>query len=168
MIAEISWQQYGVVAALLILLFFTVRAMKKRTQQHGAPRPRLRYAPDRSQDGRDELRRSMEKLLVELQEVSREINAQLDTKMRALTQLTDDAQRAIDRLETLTAETGAAATASPATADAPAPARAVDPRHRRVYDLIDSGLSPVEAARETGQSVGEVELILSLRQSVDA
>jgi hypothetical protein len=38
-------------------------------------------------------------------------------------------------------------------------------RYRHIYSLADAGADPVEIARETGQTTGEVELILNLRKS---
>jgi hypothetical protein len=36
--------------------------------------------------------------------------------------------------------------------------------HRRIYELADEGLSPVEIARRLSQTAGQVELTLSLRR----
>lgn len=41
----------------------------------------------------------------------------------------------------------------------------VDSRYGRIYSLADQGHSVVEIARQTGQTTGEVELILNLRKS---
>lgn len=200
--AGTDWQPYILLLALLIISFSLMMNARKRARRaaEGAPRRRSSYLA-----GGDEekgLRRSMEKLLVELQEVSREINAQLDNKMRVLTQLTDQARVEIERLNRLLADAGAvrevqrqatpqeqssvlaqaaggavsavptaspgappgAGLAGPPSAVAAAPP--TDPRHRRVYELADAGLSAVEIARETHYSVGEVELILSLRAAL--
>jgi hypothetical protein len=55
-----------------------------------------------------------------------------------------------------------AATASPASRCA-APRAAISPHHQRVHDLFDEGHSPIGIAEELGVSLGEVELILNLR-----
>jgi hypothetical protein len=166
-IVALDWQPYAVLAGLLLITFSLVMRLRKRVRA-AAERPAR--SRDRRPGGDEEnpLRRSMEQLLVELQGLSRQINAQLDTKMRALTQLTDEARREIERLERLLEEAQAglprAEASAPAPAAEPGPAPP-DPRPRRVYELADAGLGAVEIARQTGQPVGEVELILSLRSA---
>jgi hypothetical protein len=60
--------------------------------------------------------------------------------------------------------------AGPASKDAdaePGPSYRTDRAHRReeIYHLADYGFAPTEIARRVGSPVGEVELILSLRQN---
>ncbi|MEM9373835.1 MAG: hypothetical protein AAGA55_09340 [Planctomycetota bacterium] len=43
--------------------------------------------------------------------------------------------------------------------------RAADPTHRRIWELSDDGLPPVEIARTLNQPIGQIELILNLRRS---
>ena len=38
-------------------------------------------------------------------------------------------------------------------------------KHRQVYDLSGQGLAPLEIAQRTGQSLGEIQVILALRKS---
>ena len=162
MIVAADWQPYAVMVGLLLITFSLVMNLRKRARAAAAGRRDLGRARRPAADEEKPVRRSMEQLLVELQGISRQINAQLDTKMRALTQLTDEARREIERLERLLEE----ARAGPSRASAPGPtAAALDPRHRRVYELADAGLTAVQIARQTGQPVGEVELILSLRSA---
>lgn len=40
-----------------------------------------------------------------------------------------------------------------------------DPAHRRIWELADDGVPPIEIARTLNQPVGQVELILNLRKS---
>ncbi len=40
----------------------------------------------------------------------------------------------------------------------------VDPMHRRIYELADEGLNPVEIAGRLNQPTGQVELVLALRR----
>ena len=178
MTLALNWQPYVLLAGLFIILLSLLRAMRRHYQTQAHPNPRrrgtatARPAPAAARANRD-IQRSMEQLLVELHAVSRDINAQLDTKMRALTQLTDQARREADRLERLLAQADRTGTADRAPSMAPSapetttePAGAPeDPRRRQIFELADAGLSTVEIARQTGQPVGEVELILSLRSS---
>ena len=102
MLAETNWQPWAMVLGLGILTLTMLRMSYKRRRQGAAnPIRVVRTTPEAEQG----LRTSMERLLVELQEVSREINAQLDTKMRALTQLTEEARRVLER-ESVEVETG--------------------------------------------------------------
>ncbi len=59
----------------------------------------------------------------------------------------------------------AAASVPAATAGASQPEAPSDPRYGRVYAMADRGQDAVEIARQTGQTVGEIELILNLRKS---
>ena len=57
---------------------------------------------------------------------------------------------------------GSGANAKPVAAER-TPAEADDTRFRRVYELVDAGASPIKAAEQLGLPLGEVELILNLR-----
>ena len=119
----------------------------------------------------------MEQLLVELERLSRDINAQIDTKFAklersiadadkripALRILIDEAKKLLDESTPAAAHSPAAPTAAPAPADGRDLAH--DERHRRVYELADQDKTPMQIASELDQTVGEVELILNLRRS---
>lgn len=62
------------------------------------------------------------------------------------------------------ATSSVSATAKPAASD-PKSSSVADPRYTKIYSLSDQGQSPVEIARTTGQTTGEIELILNLRKS---
>ncbi len=121
--------------------------------------------------GEEDLRHSMDRLLVELQETSREINATIDTKTAVLNKLIEDADRRIETLKALkAAEPSAAAAPRPAERPAPEPAvlETAESRRRReiereVLRLAAEGRTELEIARETGVPRGEVELLLRLR-----
>jgi hypothetical protein len=82
----------------------------------------------------------------------------MDRQAARLEQLIAEADSRIRRLERLN------------SAPPPAPPRQVltgdttDPLNRRVYELADEGMPPVEIARALQQQTGKVELILALRQ----
>ena len=119
---------------------------------------------------------------VQMHETARDLSAQLDSKMSALQALIAEADRAAARLEAAMAEPSdapqrpdelrrqpgdqAAALKSP-QAEAPpsaSPARSsVRHRHEEVYTLADYGLDAAEIAGRTGSPIGEIELILGLR-----
>ena len=158
----------------------------------------------------------MEQIVVQINELARQLNAQMDTRFAKLEQVIAEADEKIATLEGLlrqaagsrawtwssmigAAEEAAAAGEAPppprqipqgrqegakagkavakseaaaSKADgAPAksdPAAPADPdalRYGRIYALADQGLPIVEIARQTGQTTGEIELILNLRKS---
>ncbi len=124
---------------------------------------------------------------VQMHETARELSATLDSKMRALQALIAEADRAAARLEAAGAESPHATRQpdppdhQPATqaealrpsggsgpgadADAESTRR---PSARRcqeeIYTLADYGVDALEIARRVGSPVGEVELILGLRE----
>jgi uncharacterized membrane-anchored protein YhcB (DUF1043 family) len=120
--------------------------------------------------------RQMQNLLVELDKMARDMNAQLDTRAAKLEALIDDADRRIAELRRVAASAGRIATGVE-PADAPTMRLArddasepniepadVDPRHARIYQLADEGLSAREIAQHLERPSGEVELILALRK----
>jgi hypothetical protein len=131
---------------------------------------------------------------VEMHETARQLSAQLDAKLGLLQSLIAEADRAAARLDdaldraypTLppgsqaeslrpTAELSrdvrhdletAVAESNGSTADGGPPAENDRARRRgEIYRLADYGFSAAEIARRVGSPVGEVELILSLRDS---
>ncbi len=107
-------------------------------------------------DTKQKLRRDLEELIVELQELSRQISAQIDTKFAKLEAAIRDADRRIAVLSRLSSQ-------SAAGEPAPAP-DGLDVRYTAVYELADAGNSPMDIARQLGKTPGEVELILNLRR----
>jgi hypothetical protein len=120
----------------------------------------------------EELRHSMDRLLVELQETAREINSTIDTKMIALNRLIEEADRRIETLRE-TRQSGAAASV---TSTPSGPERALESGRedketgkrreleQEICRLADEGKTELEIARMTGTPRGEVELVLSLRR----
>ena len=132
--------------------------------------PRLR----RRRDGPQELlgsfggsaggpREELERLLTEIQDLSREHIARLDTKIRMLNQLLLECDQKKRELEELLARAGAPPAPPPADPAAP-PARPPNPLHTQVYSLQDSGKEILDICAATGLEKGEVELILGLRK----
>lgn len=101
-------------------------------------------------------RQELERVLVEIQDLSRDHIARLDTKIRLLNQLLLDCDRKKAELEALLGK-------SPASPAAPASARPPNPLHDQVYTLRDSGQDVAAICQATGLEKGEVELILGLR-----
>ena len=104
-------------------------------------------------------REELERLLTEIQDLSREHIARLDTKIRMLNQLLLECDQKKRELEALLGKTGVAAEPAPK-----APARSTNPLHDQVYSLQDSGKEILDICAATGLEKGEVELILGLRK----
>lgn len=143
----------GIIA--IFFLFSSLRRMQSRQSgtPSSAPAP-----PARTTSNPGQMHRDLDELLVELQELSRRITAEIDTRFAKLEVAMRDADRRIAVLHRLSRQTGQQAAAEEA-----APGH--DPRHAVIYELADAGFTPVEIARDLGRTPGEVELILNLRKS---
>ena len=156
------------IGAALMAMFFMMLSMRRWQQRAQRPRPDPPLPSLRPPTPERELRRDLESLMVELQDLSRKISAEIDTRFMKLETAIRDADRRIATLNRLSrgqeapplAE--ASAPAAPAAGDSAASV-AADSRHQVVYELADAGFSPVDIARDLGKTPGEVELILNLR-----
>lgn len=118
---------------------------------------------------------------VELHDLARDVQAQLDTKIGIMQQLVRDAQYQAERLEAAVARASEighlpenhAARSRPASDGpdtrvrvdnaAPKAGTSASRRHAEIYALADAGLSSAAIAGRVGSPIGEVELILGLR-----
>ena len=89
---------------------------------------------------------------VQLHETARELSAQLDSKMSALQALILDADRAAARLEAAMGKAGSPAESPRAAAN-----------QAEIYTLADYGFDAAQIAGRIGAPIGEVQLILGLR-----
>jgi hypothetical protein len=149
----------GTLWILLVVgaLFIAVVLPRLRRRRDGPQETLGSFGPS-SAGPREEL----ERLLTEIQDLSREHIARLDTKIRMLNQLLLECDQKKRELEALL---GGKAPAAPAAAEKSAPAaRAANPLHEQVYTLQDSGREVLDICAATGLEKGEVELILGLRR----
>ena len=130
-----------------VAALFVVMARRRRRQA-----VELRPPGTFDADARDP-KQELERLLMEIQDLSRDHIARLDTKIRLLNQLLLDCDRKKAELEALLGKAVAA----------PPPARPSNPLHEQVYTLRDSGKDVPAICQATGLEKGEVELILGLR-----
>jgi hypothetical protein len=118
---------------------------------------------------------------VELHDLVRDAQAQLDTKIGILQQLVGDAQHQADRLEAALArasEVGQPSAHNEAGRQSPSDnpdtrvrldkaamyaGSLASRRHAEIYALADAGLSSAAIASRVGSPIGEIELILGLR-----
>ena len=149
--------------AFMLLILVLLR----RTRTGSAP-PEPRRRPKTLREKREEkerespkqpLRGEAEKLLVELEEFGREIEGRLETRIRYLSRLLTEADRAIERLNA--ALEAASQRASGEAAEAPRDSGAGGVRER-ILSLSTEGRDPEEIAKELGVPKGEVELVLGL------
>jgi hypothetical protein len=153
----------------VLLMVFMFRMLRRRQRTAPQPEPERRRPgtpPPPSAHAHDRL----EHLMGDAEELTRRLAAILDNKAATLEVLIQQADERARRLESLAAQAAPppppdATPAPDRRAPEPAPRDAVDPFHRRVYELADQGLSPVDIARRIDRPTGQVELILALRRA---
>jgi len=166
---------YLLLGIILVAVSLIIVATRRRAADRaGSPRE---YAREQIARLREEhaVKSDMESLLVQLTELSREINAQIDTRFAKLEQAIADADERIAALEALLRRAAGIENVDVVVTDdgvsetetkrpESIEAEPADPRYTRIYELADQGLSAVEIAQQVGQTAGEVELILNLRR----
>lgn len=164
-----KWVMIGLGAFVLLYLAVLRPMMRGKKDPLAAPRGGVGTLSSQRAVERD-----MQNLLVEYEQMIRNMTAGLDTRAAKLELLIKEADEKLAAMKAATAAAGAGAGASsdhPPTEsgrrDAPAapvlPPPGPDPRHVEIYDLSDKGLSAKDVARKLGRPSGEVELILALR-----
>lgn len=151
----------------VIAVFFLMSSLRRRQSRRQRPDIEEGSASrDLRTQTAGQLRREVDRAVVELQELSREIAAEIDTRYVKLEMAIRDADRRIATLHRLSRDTGAPPETSPETPPADdTGGEEIDNRHLVIYEMADSGLSHVDIARELGRTPGEVELILNLRRN---
>lgn len=163
---EKNWPLLGMV--VLALVYVVMRPMMKRKDPLDRPFSLKSLSQQRA------VERSMQNLLVDLTEMSRQISAQLDTRAAKLEALIREADEKIEQLRSAgvsvqTKESapmmrlvGSEEGAKP-QAEEVISGGEIDPRHAEVYTLADEGREPREIAARLNRPSGEIELILALR-----
>lgn len=151
---------FGVV---IVSLFYCRRLVRRREGagwREGSDGPPRRQRPVPSA-----LEESSERLVLELQELGRELEGRLDTKIHHLQRLVSEADKLADRLSKLMARAEEEVGERARSAQGYGPSRPrVDPRRAEVETLARSGLDARAIAERTGLPAGEVELILNLME----
>lgn len=164
----------GGVAILATMLLIRARRRARRSATRERP---VVGQPPRTAD--TATARTLEQLMVEVQELTRLCAAQMENRAVRLEKLIRDADERLERLEQASGGApishlahrpqvelrggasdgfgGGAGAPLMATLDGP------DPLTRQVYRLADDGRSAVEIARELDEQIGKVDLILALR-----
>ncbi len=160
-----------IVIAVSLAIIVTKRRIMRSQRSANIPAREL-YEQLKSENG---AKRELEALMLELDELARQLMGRLDSRFAKLEATIKDADERIDRLNRMIrAKNGH--TALDVTVDedgtdgltsigkAESQSREPDDPHAEVYRLADQRLTPVEIATKVGRSTGEIELILSLRR----
>lgn len=155
-------RQWILLCVLGVLVGYALLRSSQRIKGKGRLSDRAsRNIAVKNLSNQSELRGDLERLIVELQELSRQINAHIDTRFCKLDVLIRQADQRIKRLEQLN---GSAKTDENPVNDGNGTEQ-IDPQREIIYKLADAGRSPVEIAQQLDKHRGEIELILSLRRS---
>ena len=124
------------------------------------------------------MRSDLERLMVEIEELSKRFASQLDAKSIQLDRLLSEADQRIAQLERLgrdAVEFGPSSFDTTVGGPGSSPTgqetgssndqASVDPLTRSVYELADQGHDASQIARQLNEHVGKVELILALRRA---
>ncbi len=162
-----------ILVILVVSALMLVSTRRRLRESRNSPKA---YAREQIARLRDEhaVVSDMEEVMARLEQVAREVQARIDTRFAKLESVIRDADQRTDRLERLIRRADGEPEIDITVDDALAPAPTQSPesaasadgaRHAAVYELADAGESPVEIAEQTGQSTGEIELILALRRA---
>jgi len=99
-IAEMTMQQAFLFSGAIVLATVVIMNMRRRRPLDGSPK-QYRREIDSAVTQSTAVKRDMEQLLVELEKLSRHINAQIDTKFAKLEQSIADADKRISALRIL-------------------------------------------------------------------
>lgn len=174
------WEQATFLVGVLILILTAFRIGRRRRLRRAHAQIAAATAPERDDEDRRVTRTTnpsheMGEILVQLQEVGREIEGRLDTRVRYAQRLLGEAEDVLGRLDRLIREARtltAASEGSPSSSTPtppPEPARfpfdepvTRDPHEPRIAELAAQGRDAQSIANELDRPVGEVKLVLSL------
>lgn len=156
---------YMLLAGLVLVTVSLMMRLRKRHRQRALePGPHEQVERVRQMRG---MRGDLEELMVEIEQMTKRLGAQLDAKALHLERLLDEANQKISRIDNPAGQDDDRLE-SPADASSP-PARQEivpdDPLARDVYQLADQGFESDDIARKLNEHVGKVELILALRSA---
>ena len=167
LLAEGNLKHILMCAAILVLtipLLLRLYRYQSRLKRKGSRLP-TRHQPTTPRDPFANAPDSVIRWEVGMQELARDLKAEIDSKMIALGHLIQDADRAAERLEKAlnsTAEVDAESATAPQSS-APKDLENASLRDE-VYTLADYGFSVSDIASRLATPVGQVELILRLRK----
>jgi len=164
------------IALILLIVGFSLLMMivtrRRLREARNSPRAYVREQMSRLRD-EEEVVQDVQEAMAQLEQIAREVQARIDTRFAKLEAVIRHADDRIARLERLLRDAPAPPSLDVTIDDqVPAapeePAGQPDARRRLIYTLADAGRTPLQIAEETGQSAGEIELILALRKTAAA
>jgi len=150
----------GVVLVLGSLLWHRARTRTGKTRVEGRT---SRHAAMHNARLKTQATEDIQELMVRLEELSREMCGQIDTRFAKLEHVIAEAEGKLAALRGALRQAAECDPAAPPRADEPPSPERV--RRARVCQLALAGRLHVEIAREMDMDVGEVELILALERS---
>ena len=155
-----SFQKWTLIcASALTVVYVVMRSFKKRAKDP------LSHPANLTLAGQREVERQMTELLVELEQMARQMTAQLETRANKLELLIKEADEKIAILQNAAPPATSAITEIVAVETDPKSAAFPigDARHIEIYELADAGQSARQIAQHLLRPQGEIELILALR-----
>lgn len=163
-------QSIMVVAAVIGLTLIVISRLRRSRKTTPSSADYLRELQEISRKESTSPVGDVEEVMVQLDEMARRIHGRLDMKLATLEMLIRDADQRIEKLSsvlqphspppkvdvTIGAE-------SPETE--PKSRKAIDAVQASIFQLADGGYSALQIAKETGRTIGEVDLILALRRT---
>ena len=158
----------GMIVAATFLMLLSI----SRRRREGGPSPRA-YARELTGRLREEkaIQSDTAEITLRLQEVAREINAQLDAKFIRLEQCIAEADRRIEHVERSASPAAPRTTLDVTVGEdstdlrpVPEPPRK-DQARERIHAMLDRGMPSPDIARAVGKPLGEVELMAALRKT---
>ena len=153
----------ALILAAIASVFLLSGIRRRQRERARNPHPSgLRLPPSvaGAADSKEQLRHDLEKLIGELQDLSRKIGAEIDTRFAKLEAALRDVDRRIAVLHRLSR-----GPIEPSAGAVEEGGQDQDVRYAVVYELADAGFSAVDIARDLGKTPGEIELILNLRRA---
>lgn len=160
---------YAALLGVMILCGVMLRLAARRRHEPSLSPPDTAQEHLTRLEEEEGMKGDIQELIVQLQEFSREVSAQIDARFAKLEIAIRSADERIATLEKLKGAVERRPTINALVSDEPdlqtrtGRAEVADPRRQLIYRLADSGRSAVQIAQETGQAPGEIELILGLR-----
>ncbi|MCP4590428.1 MAG: hypothetical protein GY842_06780 [bacterium] len=153
-----------IIVAVGVTVSMMVTARRRRSRDANSPRA---YAREQLTRLREEagIKDDLAAVLAQVQEVTRQFSAQLDTRFMKLERAIQDADTRLAEFARLAEGPCAPSVDAPAQPNEPSRTDLPDDSVRAaVCQLADAGHSPQEISAQTGRSFGEIELVLGLRR----
>jgi len=163
---SISNGQIALIAVVVVAITLSLVSNARRRRERG-PSPKA-YAREQIARLKEDqaVQKDVADVMLQLQQLAREVNAQLDNNFIRLEKCIADADERIDRLDRLIrradGEPTVDAVVEEADGEAGGEALKGQALRDRVCELHEQGRSPKDIARTLARALGEIELIIAL------